>query len=264
MTLTAEQLAKRGDLGASDLPTIVCGDAHDLLKLYRVKLGLQEHDDLSRIYRVQKSVYDEPFNLDWHEVTLGYKLIERGEVYRHPEYDWLTCTLDAYDPVRDATIECKSTGWSADWAQRHYASQIYAQRACRKAKRAIMLLCVSNNDPVEIEYDFDQHFYDEIIARASAFKICMETQTEPVALPKLVPPEKWRTIDLINDTTLNQRSELIEHLECWVQSCDAAAQHEQAADAAKLLVPPDVGRLLYHDIKITRDKRGHLSIRRAA
>lgn len=262
MTLTAAQLAKRGEIGASDVPVMVCGDDHSLLTKWREMCGLQERGDFSNDWRVQFGVHLEQFGLNWHERKLGYDLTERGEVYRHPLLDFLTCTLDAYDPVRDAVIEFKTTAWSAEWAERYYASQLYVQRACRGCKNAIMVICVGGNEPVEIEYDFDQTFYDEVLARVAAFKLCMETLTPPVVLPQIAPPEQWRTIDLELDTTLNQRSELIDHLWVWADTKDVSARHAQAADAVKSLIPPDVGRLRFQDIRINRDKRGHLSIRR--
>jgi predicted phage-related endonuclease len=264
MTLTPEQLAKRGEIGASDVPVMVCGTDHELLTKWREMCGLQAREDYTNNWRVQFGNHLEQFGLDWHERKLGYDLIERGEVYRHPKLDFLTCTIDAFDPVRDAVIEFKTTAWSGEWAERYYASQLYVQRACRGCRNAIMVLCVGGNEPVEIEYDFDQHFYDEMLARVAAFKLCMETMTPPVVLPQIAPPEQWRTIDLALDTTLNQRSELIDLLLVWDECKDVADRCAQAADAAKSLIPPDVGRLRFNTITINRDKRGHLSIRRAA
>ena len=258
--LSPEQLAKRGEIGASDIPIIVNGDDNKVLEKWQQLVGLVPPPDLSRVYAVQKGSFDEPFNLDWHQVTLGYELVERGEVLRHPELDFVTCTLDAYDPARDAVVDCKSTQAPLDWVRDFYAPQLLVQRACRGAKRAILLVSAAGREPVELEVEFDQAYYDEILARVRAFKICMETMTPPVAQSKLMAPGTLRSVDLENEKP-NYRQEMIDRLEDWRATFKAYRSHEQAAAAAKSLVPQDVGRLLYQDIRITRDKRGVLSLR---
>jgi hypothetical protein len=260
--LSAAQLAKRGEIGASDVPTIVNGSAEDLLEKWRELVGLDPPKDLSRVWRVQKGSHMEPFGLDWHQVTLGYPLEERGEVLRHPQLDFVTCTLDAYDRVRDAVIDFKDTAAPIDWVKEFYAPQVLIQRACRNAKGAIILVSASGRELEEIEVAFDQDYYDEIIARISAFKICIETMTPPVALPKLPPPDQWRTVDLEADEP-NYKTEIIEHIMDWRATAVAARVHEKAAESAKSLVPNDVGRLRYQEIRISRSKKGHLSMRSA-
>jgi predicted phage-related endonuclease len=258
--LTAEQLAKRGEIGASDVPTIVNGTAEQLNAKWRQLVGLDPPEDLSNNWPVQQGSHMEPFILDWHQRKLGYPLEERGEVLRHPRLDFVTCTLDAYDRTRDAVIDSKCTAWSLDWATQFYTPQLLIQRDCKAASMAIMLVSVGGREPEEVEIEFDQDYYDEMIARIEAFKICMETMTPPVALPRLVAPEEWRTVNLDTEET-NYKAELIEHLEVWAGTKDAAAVHEETAGVAKSLVPEDVGRLYFRDIVIRRNKKGHLSLR---
>jgi len=258
--LTAEQLSKRGEIGASDVPTIVNGTAEQLVEKWRVLTGLAEPEDLTYSWPVQQGVYMEPFILDWHQRKLTYPLEERGEVLRHPQLPFLTCTLDAYDRVRDAVIDAKCTAWSTDWACQFYAPQLLIQRACRGATKAILLISCAGREPEEIEIEFDQTYYDEVLERIRAFKICVDTVTPPAELPRLVPPEKWRTINL-NVEDPNYKAELISHLEDWRATHEASKVHEQAATSAKSLVPNDVGRLRYQEIRISRSKRGHLSVR---
>jgi len=261
MALTKEQLAKRGEIGASDVPTIVNGTAEQLNAKWRQLVGLDPPPDLSNNWAVQQGTYMEPFILDWHQRKLGYELTERGEVLRHPVLDYLTCTLDAYDLTRDAVIDAKCTAWSADWAKQFYAPQLLVQRACRGADGAIMLISVGGREPEEIEIEYDPDYYRQVIERITSFKLCMETMTEPSPLPPLIAPEKMRTIDIVTDETPNWRDEMIGHLLIWNETRDAARAHDDAAAAAKALVPIDVGKILCDDIVIKRNKKGHLAIR---
>lgn len=262
MALTKEQLAKRGEIGASDIPTIVNGTAEQLNAKWRKLVGLDEPDDLSENWAVQQGTYMEPFILDWHERKLGYQLGERGEVLRHPALDYVTCTLDCYDNVRNVVIDAKCTAWSIDWARQFYTPQLMIQAECRMiAEGAVMLISVGGREPEEVEIEWDDTYRDEVYKRIKAFKKCMETMTEPSPMPKLAPPEKWRTIDIVADETPNWRDEMIGHLLTWSDTRDAAKVHATAADDAKKLVPMDVGKILCDDIIIKRNKKGFLSIR---
>lgn len=260
MALTKEQLAKRGEIGASDVPTIVNGTAEQLNAKWRQLVGLDEPPDLSEDWRVQQGTYMEPFILDWHQRKLGYPLVERGEVLRHPALDYLTCTLDAYDNVRNVVIDAKCTAWSRDWAKQFYTPQLMIQAECRMLAGAIMLISVAGAEPEEVEIEWDDDYQDKVHQRIKAFKKCMETMTEPSPMPKLAPPEKWRTIDIATDETPNWRDEMINHMLEWRASREAARAHENAAMAAKRLVPMDVGKILYDDITIKRNKKGFLAI----
>ena len=260
MALTKQQLALRGEIGASDVPTIVNGDAASLNALWRRKVGLEPEPDLSEEWAPMAGSYMEPFILDWHERKLGYKFEERGRVVRHPDLDYVSCTLDAFDRQRNAVVDAKCTAWSLEWARQFYTPQFYIQRACKHAGMMIMLISVAGREPIEVEIDYDADYYVEVIARIQAFKQCMESMTEPAPLPKLVAYEKLRTVNLEKDDT-NYKAELIEHLEDWRATAEAHRVHEQAAASGKSLVPNDVGRLTYQEITITRNKKGHLSLR---
>lgn len=259
MTLTPEQLAKRGEIGASDCPAIVAGSNDDRNKLWRIKVGLQDADDLTWDWPAYRGTNMEDPIRRWQEHKLGYEFTRVGEVFRHqdPKFSFLTCTLDGYDPVRKAVIEIK-TATSLDWAQRWYAAQFAVQRAIMRVP-VIMLVSVMAHEPVEIEIDHDQAFIDECFTRIAAFKICVETVTQPHPVEPVYPPEKWRTVDLTREDT-NYKDEMIEHLTVWAATKLPADQNAQAAESAKSLVPNDVGRLRFHNISINRNKRGHLSI----
>ena len=203
----------------------------------------------------------EPFILDWHARKLGYPLERRGEVLRHPVLDYLTCTLDCYDAKREAVIDSKCTAWSIDWAKQFYTPQLLVQRMCAQAELAIMLISVGGREPEEVEIEFDPDYYRQVIERVSAFKLCMSTMTQPVPAAPLIPPEKMRTIDIVVDETPNWREEMISQLLIWSETKNYAKAHDDAAAAAKALVPIDVGKILCDDIIIKRNKKGHLAIR---
>ena len=260
MALSEQQLAQRGDIGASDCPVIVAGSDEQRNDLWRVKCKLAEPPDLSLDWPVQRGAYMEPFIRQWHERKLGYTFTEVGRVVRHPKFNFLTATLDGYDAARDAVVEIKTTV-SLDFALRWYTAQIVVQRDCRDAKSGLLLVSVLGHEPVEIDVEFDQEFIDEVYTRIAAFKICVDTVTPPHPVAPVYPPEKWRSVDLDAENP-NWKDEMVEHLTVWASTKAPADQHTDAAASIKLLLPGDVGRLRFRGIQISRNKRGALSIQR--
>lgn len=260
MALSKEQLAQRGDIGASDCPVIVAGTNEQRNDLWRVKCKLAEPPDLSFDWPVQRGAYMEPFIRQWQERKLGYTFAEVGRVVRHPKFDFLTATLDGYDAARDAVVEIK-TSVSLDFALRWYAAQLAVQRDCRGCKNALLLISIMGHEPVEIEVEADQAFIEEAYTRIAAFKICIDTITPPHPVEPVYPPEKWRTIDLAFENP-NWKEEMAEHLTVWASTKTPADQHAEAAAAIKALLPGDVGKLHFYGIHISRNKRGALTIQR--
>jgi hypothetical protein len=263
MPLTAEQLAQRGEFGASDMPVVVNGNAHQRNRMCRIKQGLEPPEDFTWDWDVQRGAHDEPLARRFYEHDLGYELTRVGEVVRHaPPFDFLTCTLDGFDPVREATVEFKNA-WSFDYAIKWYAPQAEAQRSILGVARAFLMISVMGHKPVEYEVPQDKRFHDVCFERLAAFRICVDTMILPHPVEAIAPPEKWRTVDLLNEDT-NYKQEMIELLQIWSETKSFSEQHAQAAESAKSLVPNDVGRLRFNNISINRNKRGHLSIQQRA
>ena len=118
-------------------------------------------------------------------------------------------------------------------------------------------------EPREIEVTADANYERELWARIAAFWMCVEMLVPPVALPKIVPPEQWRTVDLNADPKPNWGQEMIVELRQWSETKEAADVNAHAADVAKSLVPQDVGCVRFSSVTVKRDRRGYLSIRAA-
>src|SRR5262245_36462495 len=101
-------LEQRAQIGASDVPKIVNGTKEQLPELYEVKRGTRPPADLSDVWEVQRGKREEPHIIAWREKELGYEFIYRQHIFRHPEYEWLSGTIDAFDPVREAVVEVKT------------------------------------------------------------------------------------------------------------------------------------------------------------
>jgi hypothetical protein len=125
------------------------------------------------------------------------------------------------------------------------------------------VIAQGTNDPYEIECVRDAGYEMILLTRATAMLECMDSLTPPVDIPSptIVPPEKWRTIDLARDTP-NWGDELMYHLVTYEFTREYSETHETSGKEAKGLVPDDVGRVLCENHIIARNKMGALVITR--
>ena len=263
-TLSAEQQEfRRHRTTASQFPTLMMGGPDEINTMFRQRVGEEAFPDLSDVYDVQRGVLTEQFNLNWHEKKIGHPLIERGYQFVHPEFDHFGATIDAYCPETDTVYEVKDTRTKPEWFLPFYTPQVLMQMLCRQAHRGVLLVSQWAGEPVEYEIEFDEAYKNEMLERGHAFQLCVQALRAPFTLPPVVPPSKWRTIDLDQEQA-NWAPEMKEHIECWQQSRTAATQHDEAAAAIRKLVPADCGRLVYRGFQIKRDKRSALRIGAAA
>ena len=137
------------------------------------------------------------------------------------------------------------------------------QRICSGASKAVLVVAQGTSEPIEFELDYDAEYAAELMRRAKIFLECMRTLTPPFPLPRMVPREKWRTIDIIAEPT-NWSGELLLYLQEYDATAEAAASHADAGQSARALVPDDVGKCFAGAFQITRNRKGVLAITRRA
>lgn len=264
--LTAQQLkAREFKITASLAPIVMAGDEAALLSKWRELIGEVEPPDLSDEWAPMLGVHLEGYILDWHEKHKGHALTERGRVVHHPRFDWCACTLDAFREFDSTTIDVKvCNSWQPlDDIVRYYTPQAIVQRVCRGAQYCSLLIMHGTAEPREIPVFVDETYANELWARINAFALCVQTLTPPVPLPKIYPPDQWRTVSLDKPGEQpNWGTAAIPHMQVWARSKEAADDNASAADEIKKLIPDDVGRVSYFDVQVRRDRRGYLSIRK--
>jgi hypothetical protein len=253
---------------ASSAPVIMNGDGAELLALWRERIGEAEPEDFTDHWPVQLGSHLEPFVLDWHERRTGHVLTERGDVVPHPEHSFVSATLDAYRAFDDTVLDCKvSSAWRPlDDIIGYYTPQIIVQMRCRQCARGALLICHGAAEPKEYDITADPDYEREMWQRLAAFQLCCETFTPPVPLPRVIPPEQWRSIDL-NSPVVNWPNwghALAPVLRTWTDTKDAADEHNQANRDLRLLLPDDVGLVTFKDITIKRARNSAVSVKRSA
>jgi hypothetical protein len=252
---------------ASFLNSLMAGNNTAILNKWRELVGDPQYqpEDLSDSWPAQLGLYLEPFALDWHQRKTGRPLTRRGEFVQHPDLSYVSCTLDAFRDDDRCAIDVKAPGsWMRlDEVIPYYTPQLICQVRCTNAAAGALLIAHGGAEPREFPVDIDPGFEALLWERAAQFWHCVETFTPPVPLPRLVPPEKWRSIDLATDHP-NWRGQMIAALEIWRETKTQAARFEDAKLAVKDLLPDDVGRCDYAGLSIRRARNNAVSIRIAS
>lgn len=258
---TAEQRA--GYLGASDMPFIMNAEPERLLKWWEEKVGLREPDPPTWAMKLGTLVGDAI--VDEYQEQSGDQITRRQEVVPSPINNRFRSTLDGFRVARHAVIEAKfaSPFLERDKIFLTYYPQVAMQMHCVDATTGFLVVAQGTNDIYEIECLRNAEYEQHLLERADAMLDCMDRMVPPVdlELPVIVPPEKWRTVDLGYETP-NWADEMINLLSDYGQTTDAALEHELAGRAAKDLVPDDVGKVLTPLHIIARNKKGSLAITR--
>ena len=95
MGLSPEQIAlRKTGLGGSDANIIAKGISEELNKLFGVKRGEIEPDNLDDILAVQMGTYTEQFNADWFTRQTNRAITHRNDHRISLEYPWMQLNLD--------------------------------------------------------------------------------------------------------------------------------------------------------------------------
>ena len=235
----------------------------ELVKVWRIKVGLDPPDPENWPMRLGSHV--EKLLLDERVLQTGHPIIRRGEIVDHPTIMDICVKLDGYRVFDRAVMEAKFCGAFRDRYEifRYYYPQVALQMSCTGAERGYLVVGQGTANPIEIECVRDEGYEAELLERAAAFLLCIRTFTPPCPLPPVIPPDRWRTLDVIAEPT-NWSAQLLQHLENYGITADAAADHDAAGAAARALIPDDVGKVFAGPWLLARDKRGVVSIRRKA
>jgi len=257
---------------ASQAPVIIHGSNAQRRQLWLERTGQAEPEDLSDVFPVQWGKHNETFVLDWVERTTQLEITERGRFIRHPTRP-IGCTLDGYRPFDDAVVECKvlspfseaRTAAGEPGFLDYYAPQVVTQMHCRPAARGWLVVQQGNSPPQLFEVERDPIYEAEVINRLIQFQRAVELREPPhPAPPAPVPAERWRTVDLSAASSENWIPAIKPALDLWLNTHATAKAHEQAKADVKLLLPGDIGRASYGNIRIRRNRNGAVTIEERA
>ena len=258
MSLTAEQVAARkGKLTASRVACLMRGDAPAILRLYDEMIGEAIPEDLSGVWPVRLGEATEKLNLDWYEQN-GSPLSRRGEVVVHPTLPWAAATLDAWDDTLGCPVETKHVGGREplEVIIERYQPQMQWQMECTGAKQCALSVIMGANAPIVEYIERDADYAGEMVRRGAQFMACVAARRPPVALEPVAAP-----IDATKVFDMTGNNSWAAHAATWRDNKAAAELCKDAEKTLKAIVPAEAKKCHGHDIQITRDRAGRLSLR---
>jgi len=259
MLSTAQIAARKGKLTASRVACLMTGDAEAIMRLYREFLGEEVPDDLRHVWPVRLGEVTEQLNLDWYEMN-GSLVIRRGKVMSHPKLDWAAATLDGWDTVLDCPVETKHVGGREplEVIIDRYQPQMQWQMECTGATQCALSVIVGASAPVVEYIARDEEYAAELVRRGAQFMDCVKAKRPPVALaPVAAPVDASKVYDMASNNAW--ASSAVD----WLENRPAAEKCKDAEKVLKSLVPEDAKKCHGHNVQITRDRAGRLSLRQS-
>lgn len=270
-------------IGSSDARDILSGDWD---KLYRVKTGAVERDDLSGVFPVQLGLLTEDFHLDW---TVDALMKERGEGYKWsklaadgeqhsatftPEASLSRAPLashpDALLRIPDGTIvpiEVKITGRfkNADEASDFYMPQLQHHMICWGVDLLLFSVVVGTTEPERIWIGRSQEWQDHYLERCDRFWSHIANRQPPAPsfygntkAPKLVPTKVADSVPRngFKRRSLDGSNEAAVLIPQFIETKAAVKRHEQIKDDLKAMMADDENELYGDALTMKRDSRG--------
>jgi predicted phage-related endonuclease len=259
--LSQDQIkAREGKLTASRVAVLMKGDVEGIMQLYKEMIGEGEPVDLRHVWPVRLGEVTEQLNLDWFEEKNGSPVTRRGEVVVHEGYDWAAATLDGWFEELKAPIEAKHVGGREplEVIIERYQPQFQWQMEVTGASECILSVIMGASEPVVEFIPRDADYAAEMVKRGKQFMDCVAKRIPPVALPEVPAP-----IDASKVYDMSGNNSWAAGANDWLVNKDAADKCKDAEKILKSLVPEDAKKCHGHDIQITRDRAGRLSLRKA-
>ena len=257
---------RRAFIGGSDAGDIVSGD---WLRLWRIKTGRAESEDLSNVLAVMMGHATEGFNRFWYEKQTGRKVTHAGELARHPTIPYLACNLDgttstSRPPYAYASFQAKHVGKSGDQLVLRYTAQCTHEALCIGADWWVMSAFIGNSRWELTEQEVDPFFAADYLRKCEQFWSYVERDEEPPEVPPLAvpPPRKLRIVQLEDDLDgwPNWGPAMVEELAAWQRTLPSYKAHNVATGKIKDLLPEDVGTVIRGRLKVARDRAGAVRI----
>ena len=262
MSLSADQLkARKGKLTASRVAVLMKGDAEGIMRLWQEMTGDPAFvpEDLSHVWPVRLGETTEQLNLSWYAEKNG-DLSRHGEVTIHPYFPWAAATLDAWIDELQCPIEAKHVGGREplEVIIERYQPQMQWQMFVTNAQQCALSVIMGASEPTIDFIPRDAEYVAEMVKRGEQFMDCVAKRIPPVVLPAVAAP-----IDASKVYDMAGNNQWADSALTWLDTKEAADECKDAEKILKSLVPADAKKCHGHEIQITSDRAGRLSLRKA-
>src|SRR5216684_4028197 len=250
---------RTGFLGGSDANIIMGRDHVALLRLWRVKRGEIEPEDLSGNLIVQLGVVTETLNRHWYERNTGQTVKEVQRRVKHPVIRWMAATLDGVVEGTGAVFEAKfmlPRSFSEEAAAQKYMAQVQHNMWVIQSRSAVLSIITGGGKWVEMTIPADPLYQHLLLTAEKKFWRCVESGETPHLFGVETPRPRIEAVRIVDMTSSNSWAELAG---VFCQTRGAFLNHEAAKVELKKLMPEDAKQAIGHGIRAKRSKSGAIS-----
>lgn len=248
---------RRQYIGGSDANILMSGNAERINRLWEIKTGRAEDDDLSDVLPVQIGLITEPLNLRWFEREAGFEISRAGEHVFLTDHPFMACTLDGW--ADGGVFEAKHLNAFTDMdkARATYWPQLHHNMAVTGAGHAFLSVFFGTLKYEWCRVDCDVAYLSEMLAREQEFWTHVKADT---------PPPGFAPVDVLLPNAVVEydmagNNEWGDAAHDWRENFAASKQFAKADKALKAMVPDDAARCFGSGLEIKRAKNRALRIK---
>ena len=247
---------RKGFIGGSDCVKIMQGE---WLKLWQIKTGRVESDDLSENIAVQLGIHTEDFNLNWFEKQYNCVLS-----HHQFEYEEMIGKVPAKGTIdakwNDAIIEAKHTNAynNMDSVIEFYMPQIQMYAHMSDAKGAYLSVIFGNNKWEGAYVAYNESYFNSMWAVVSDFWGYVLRDEEPIGIDTPNISIDKVAVDEMVKRDASRDNEFIALAHDYIENQPAAKAFEAAKKSLKSMVCDDEREVYSNLLSIKRAKNGSL------
>jgi predicted phage-related endonuclease len=251
---------RRCFIGGSDARIIMGADEAALLRLWKEKRGELEPEDLSGDLLVQLGTVTEQLNRHWYEKNAGQVVTEVQRKVFHPVHRWMAATLDGRVDAIAAVFEAKFMlpwNFSEEAAAEKHMAQLQHNMWVTASRTAVLSIITGGGKWVEMTIPADPLYQHLLLTAERKFWRCVESGDIPGLFGIEAPRprvEAVRTVDMSGSNAWAEFANL------YLQTRNAALDHDRAKTELKALVPEDAKEASGYGIRAKRSKSGAISL----
>ena len=261
---------RKNTIGGSDANILTSGDAERILKLFRVKTGREEPDDLTLNWSVIMGHITEEANLEWTEHFLDLPITNKQSVFYGKKHPFMRCTVDGVvegyknnlavidakftmgRPKRDEEYKDVIPRLIRSYSpQIHWNAYLVEEATGKECPYGLLSFVKQGEQPSLHEMKIDRDFQEKLINVAKWFMGCIELDIEPTDIPNAeipIPIEDKVPVDMEADPLWKSIADQ------YIQSKGANEIFKDAEAKIKKLVPKNASEAFGHGIIVKVSK----------
>jgi predicted phage-related endonuclease len=234
-------------------------DEKALIRLWQVKRGEVDPEDLSGNLIVQLGAATEELNRAWYERNTGRRVGHVQHRVRHSAIRWMAATLDGIVEGVEAVFEAKFMlpwSFSEEAAAEKYMAQVQHNMWVTHLRSAVLSIITGGGKWVEIAIPMDPLYLSVLVSAEKKFWRCVQTGEVPHFIDAEPPRARVEAIRIVDMSSSNSWAEFAS---LYRRTRDAFLDHERAKNELKALMPEDAKEAIGHGVRGKRSKSGAVS-----